>query len=305
MENPSKVEQTLLPLWEEILGVHGIGRHDDFFELGGQSLMAVHLVSELERVFGGRIPLGWIFEHPTVARLAKAIESRPPQAFEGPEFLVPIRATGSLAPLFCVHGVAGGVFAYREAAKLLGPERPVWGIMLVGRPIDRIPRTVEAMAERYLEEIRTVQPEGPYSVIGYSFGCLVAYEMASRLVAGGEGVAFVGLVTPPDQRTPASRLRRSLVLAKRALTRRAPTITTVCLAAAAAYRPRPFPGRIVYFRAASARPGRSEGLWGRLALGGLDVRTVPGEHLTIMQSDNAPEFAVELRSALAEIETPG
>jgi thioesterase domain-containing protein/acyl carrier protein len=300
IEGTSDVERALLPIWEDALGIRGIEAEDDFFELGGQSLMAVHLVSEVERTFGGTVPLGWILEHPTVARLAKAIEARPAQPVEGPEFLIPIRSSGTLPPLFCVHGAAGGVFAYREAAELLGQDQPVYGIMLVGRPIERVPRSVEAMADRYIEEIRTVQPAGPYRLAGYSFGCLVAYEMARRLAEGGDGVDFVGLVAPPTAPTLPGRIWRVARGALGARTAEPRTIKEICLAAARTYRPLPFAGRVVYFRAQSARSRKAEGLWSKLATGGLDVRTVPGKHLTIMRLENAPAFARELQLALSK-----
>ncbi|MGH7565658.1 MAG: thioesterase domain-containing protein [Gemmatimonadota bacterium] len=292
------IERVLLPIWQESLGVTEIGTRDDFFELGGQSLMAVHLVAEAERQLGGTIPLGWIFEHPTVEQLAAAIEARPLQVSRGPEFLIPIRASGTLPPLFCIHGVAGGVFAYREVARLLDLEQPVYGIMLVGRPVERIPRSVEAMAERYIDEMRSVQAQGPYRLLGYSFGCLVAYEMARQIEANGEMVDLVGLVAPP-RKLPALRpvwrlLRRRAIHAR---SQRAPSITSICMSATYSYRPLPYAGRIVFFRAEGAGSG-GERLWSRLAAGRLEVRRVPGDHLTIMRSHNAPEFARELRLAL-------
>jgi thioesterase domain-containing protein/acyl carrier protein len=299
IKGTSYVERALIPIWEDALGVTGIGTEDDFFELGGQSLMAVHLVSEVERTLGGSIPLGWILEHPTVARMARAIETRPSEPVKGTEFLIPVRASGSLPPLFCVHGVAGGVFAYREAAELLGPEQPVYGIMLVGKPLARIPRSVEAMADRYIEEIRMVQPVGPYRLAGYSFGCLVAYEMARRLSALGEAVDFVGLIAPPTGPASLGRLRSWARRALRIRVAEPRTIGMICLAAARSYRPLPFAGRVVYFRPENSRWRRSERMWSRLSTSGLDVRVVPGEHLTIMGQENAPVFARELRLALS------
>jgi thioesterase domain-containing protein len=295
-EQLTDVERVLLPIWRETLGIRDVGPDDDFFELGGQSLQAVHFVSLAERMLGGRIPLGWIFEHPTVSKLAAAISTRPARPPEGLEFAIPFRAGGSRTPLFCVHGVKGGVFAYREVASLLGPEQPVYGFMLIGRPLERIPRTVESMADRYIEEMRSIQPEEPYRILGYSFGCLVAYEMARRLREAGEEVGLVGLVAPP-RKLAAFRPVRRWVRRRTTRARREPSIYSICMSAGFSYRPHPYAGRVVYFR--EERVGREgERLWRRLAVGGLDVRRVSGSHLAIMRSPNAPAFARELQSLM-------
>jgi syringomycin synthetase protein SyrE len=290
------LERLLLPIWRETLGIRDVGPDDDFFDLGGQSLQAVHLVSLAERALGGRIPLGWIFEHPTASKLAAAIERRPVQPAEGVEFVIPFRGAGSRPPLFCVHGVRGGVFVYREVANLLGPEQPVYGFILVGRPLERIPRSVEAMAERYIEEMRIIQPEGPYRILGYSFGCLVAYEMARRLEAAGQQIGLIGLVAPP-RKLQASRPVGRLLRRSPIPDRTEPSIYSVCIAAARSYRPLPYAGRVVYFQEERG-DGGGDRLWRGLAGGGLDVHPVSGGHFAIMRSENAQAFARELEGLL-------
>jgi len=143
-------------------------------------------------VLGTELPVASLFQSPTVEQLAQTI--RQAGALLGWSALVPIQPGGSQAPLFCVHGVGGGVLGYAELARLLGPEQPVYGLQARGleggEPPD--PR-VEDMAIRYVEAMRSVRPRGPYCLGGYSFGGVVAFEMARLLQTQGEQVALLAL----------------------------------------------------------------------------------------------------------------
>ena len=187
-----EIEGRLVQIWEEVLGTKPIGIRDNFFDLGGHSLLAMRLFARVKQVLGTELPVASLFQSPTVEQLAQTI--RQAGALLGWSALVPIQPGGSQAPLFCVHGVGGGVLGYAELARLLGPEQPVYGLQARGleggEPPD--PR-VEDMAIRYVEAMRSVRPRGPYCLGGYSFGGVVAFEMARLLQTQGEQVALLAL----------------------------------------------------------------------------------------------------------------
>jgi len=184
------LERQMTNLWEEVLEVRPIGVQDNFFDLGGDSLLAAQLFALIEKNLGTRLPLSKLFEAQTVEQLAALLRSHPtaPQAS-----LVAIQAGGSRPPLFAVHGHRGEVLFYRELSVRLGPEQPFFGLQAQGLEGALASCTIEAMAASYLSEIRSVQPTGPYYLVGYCFGGLVAFEMAQLLHTQGEHVALVAL----------------------------------------------------------------------------------------------------------------
>jgi len=203
------VEWELAELWEEALGVRGIGVLDNFFALGGHSLIAVSLVAEVHRRFGIRLSVAALAQAPTIAAMRAALKVPGHPAHAAARFaanLVPIRAGGpSEPPLLLVHAHRGTVFAYHALAIALGDRYPIYGLQAQGlgegeEPLDSIP----AMAARYIEQIRTLQPEGPYRLAGWSLGGVVAYEMARQLESRGEVLAILALLdaSPPDDPAP-------------------------------------------------------------------------------------------------------
>jgi thioesterase domain-containing protein/acyl carrier protein len=188
-----ELELQLSLIWERVLGIRSVGREDNFFELGGHSLLAVRLFSEIEKRTGRRLPLATLFEAPTVERLAAVIRQ---EGWTAPwSSLVAIQPGGTRLPFYCVHPAGGGLLAYRDLARHLGPERPVYGLQAVGLDGARPPlSTVEAMASHYLGEIRGFQPQGPYFLGGYSDGGILAFEIARQLEAAGEPVGCVALL---------------------------------------------------------------------------------------------------------------
>jgi amino acid adenylation domain-containing protein len=210
-----ELEQRLTKLWEEVLDIRPIGVRDDFFDLGGDSLRGGQLLALIRRSFGTTLPLATLVEAPTIERLADLLRSpgRIPRAS-----LVPIQPGGSRPPLFCVHGHFGEVLFFRALSLRLGPDQPFFGLQSL--PPDRapVPCSVEDMAADYLHEMRAIQPSGPYYLLGYCFGAMVAFEMAQRLRAHGEEVALVALLEPdfPGRRAVLpfrhriSRIRRRI-----------------------------------------------------------------------------------------------
>ena len=177
----------LIKLWEKILNVRPIALQDNFFDLGGNSLVAVRLFSEMRKIFSRSFPLSILFQAPTVEKLANII--RKDGWTPAWTSLVPIQPGGSNPPFFCVHGGGGNVLIYRELARHLGADYPFYGLQARGLDgsgdyLD----TIEAMAESYLREIRELQPEGPYYLGGFCMGGQVAVEIAQRLVGDGQQV---------------------------------------------------------------------------------------------------------------------
>jgi acyl-CoA synthetase (AMP-forming)/AMP-acid ligase II/thioesterase domain-containing protein/acyl carrier protein len=183
-------EEALARLWAQLLDTERIGPRDNFFELGGDSLAAVHLFAEIERLFDKRLPLTTLFNVPTIEELAMLIGAE--VTMPARSSLVPIQPRGTRLPLFFVHGLGGGVLDYGELGRLLAPDQPFYGLQ--GRELDGVHEPlfeIEAMAAHYIKEIQTVQPTGPYRLGGYCYGGLVAYEMAQQLHAAGEEIALL------------------------------------------------------------------------------------------------------------------
>src|SRR5579863_1246168 len=187
-----KTTKQLTQIWQEILGIDSITPDKNYFDLGGDSSVAVQLFAQIDKVFGVKLPLATLFDAPTIEELARVL--RQDEAPAGWSPLVPIQTSGSRPPFFCIHGAGGNVLIYRELAERLGPEQPFYGLQAVGLDASRPPLTsIEEMATAYAKEIRRKQPHGPYFLGGYCMGGTVAYEIARQLQAQGERVALLAL----------------------------------------------------------------------------------------------------------------
>lgn len=208
-------EEKLVNIWEEILQVKPIGINDNFFELGGHSLLAVHMFSRINQEFDVNLPLATLFRDATIASLAEVIlEKSKPAIWSS---LIEIEPQGENPPFFCVHGLTGDILWFRELAHCLAPEYPFYGLQSRGLdgiqpPFERI----EQMAAHYIEEIRLLQPRGPYYLGGASFGGTVALEMAEQLMAQGEEVALLAVFdhAPPNinMEVQQGKMRRTMVI---------------------------------------------------------------------------------------------
>ncbi|MGC1963553.1 MAG: thioesterase domain-containing protein, partial [Candidatus Sulfotelmatobacter sp.] len=186
------IESRLVQIWEAVLGVRPIGVRHNFFELGGHSLVAVKLMNRVEQAFRKTLPIATLLQAPTIEQLAAILRQ---EGWEpSSSCLVPIQTGGSRTPFFCIHGANGAVVRFYDLARYLGSDQPFYGLQALGLD-ERFPSDtqIEVMASRYINEIRSVQPEGPYLLGGYSMGGSVAFEMARQLTAQGQERAVVVL----------------------------------------------------------------------------------------------------------------
>jgi thioesterase domain-containing protein len=197
-----RVESQLCEVWERLLGVSPVGIKDNFFNLGGHSLLALSLIAEVQKRFGRLLPLATMFEEGTVEHLARVVREQMTPASASP--LVAIQPGGSRRPVFFVHVGSGNVLCYLDLARHLGDDQPFYGLQDPSLSGAAPPfESIEEMASAYVRHLRAVQPAGPYVLGGWSFGGLVAFEMACRLTAAGQEVARLAVldsVTPEIER---------------------------------------------------------------------------------------------------------
>ncbi|WP_425335590.1 amino acid adenylation domain-containing protein [Ralstonia pseudosolanacearum] len=191
----SGIETRLASIWQALLGVETIGRHDDFFALGGNSLQAVRLIGLLAKA-DCRVTLTQLLQHPNIASLAAVAER---DGMRTRDQAVPVRTTGSQRPLFLVHEITGLDGYFTQLGAWIDADIPVYGLPAVGWGEPQL-RTIEGLAKRLKAAMRAVQPHGPYRLAGWSFGGVLAYEIAIQLIGEDEEVEFLGLL---DTRHPA------------------------------------------------------------------------------------------------------
>ena len=189
----NQTEQKITQIWQSIFDLEEISVDDNFFELGGHSLQAVQMVSKVEAEFGKQLPLVTLFKAPTIEQLATLITEQP--AEETWEPLVQLHAGSTGSPVFCVPGAGGHCHSLYYLAAALGKNHPVYAFQAKGLDGNSEPHTsLSEMADYYLELLLAKQADGPYFLVGHSFGGSVAFEMAKSLEASGREVGFVALL---------------------------------------------------------------------------------------------------------------
>lgn len=196
------LELQLSQIWERVLNNHRIGVKDNFFEIGGHSLLAARLVSQTQETLHVRLPLSSLFAGPTIAEMAVLIgQQNELKTWQGP--LVKVQANGHKRPIFCVHPAGGNVLCYYEMAQHMGQDRPFYGIEAVGLGgIEKMPDQMDALAARYIAAMKEVQPQGPYLLGGWCSGGLVAHAMAQQLLSQTEQVSLLALIDTSSQQEP-------------------------------------------------------------------------------------------------------
>lgn len=202
LRNPrTPQELTLCSLFAEALEQDRVGIEDDFFELGGDSLVATELITSIRAALGMDISISTFYNHPTVAALAGRCEV-PADPGDALDVVLPLRTLGAQSPLFCVHPATGLSWGYAGLLRHLR-DRPVYGLQSRALSGGVLPGSVEEMAADYVRQIRDVQQHGPYHVLGWSFGGRVAFEMAVQLQQAGESVPVLAMLdSAPPPREP-------------------------------------------------------------------------------------------------------
>ena len=193
------IETQVAQAWADVLGNPTIGVDANFFMLGGSSLVAIRLIARIQQHTGERLPVASLFTHATIAEQAALIASQQQRSGSS---LVPIQPLGAQPPLFLIHPVGGNVLCYRLLAEALKPDQPVYGLQSPGVDGEAVPEsgwTIEELAERYIDAIRSAQPHGPYALGGWSMGGVIAYEVAQRLRAAGETIRSLTVIDAPAQ----------------------------------------------------------------------------------------------------------
>jgi amino acid adenylation domain-containing protein len=302
-----ETERELLSLFEQLLDVRPIGIDDGFFQLGGHSLLAVELMVRIEKQFGRRLPLGAIFQGDRVADLA--VRLRKPELTQSSP-LVLLAPGGERTPFFFVHPVGGTILQYRALARRLGVERPFYALQspaLEGNPLS-LDITIESLAQNYIDAVKTAAPKGPYLLGGWSFGGLVAAEMARALRHAGEKVALLALLDSHAQSDPHDDPNELAALTAWELGdgqswpyQHFATVERIVhahLRAVRRWTPKPYDGRAILFAAHQNGVIRDATLgWGPL-LPQLSVIEVEADHFSLLREPAIDEVARKLHAAL-------
>jgi len=331
-----EIEERLVNLWQEMLAVNRISVTDNYFDLGGHSLLALRLFSEIKFSFQLELPLATLFYAPTVRTMAGVIRDSGVQAAAP---VVPIQPNGTKPPIFCIGALNGEVILFRRLALELGPDQPIFGLQPFSM-VDRL-STVETLAASYIEQLRQWGEPRPFCLLGYSFGGLVAVEMAYQLAKAGAEPPLVALIDSAylqgckSLESWSERMRRYRYhlnhivygaaglrhLLNRLRSRYFRTIHRVStrlgvgvpriasdisgrqLLAAESYRAKPYAGRVCLFKAES-RPeffGADPDLGWGGLLSELQIEEVPGDHGTINTGVNLKVLSRKLKAALSTV----
>jgi nocardicin nonribosomal peptide synthetase NocB len=307
----SPVEAELARIWRELLGVEEVGVTDSFFELGGHSLLVISLLHRIDQTFGrgSLLSITDIFKRVTIEDLARVLEGA---VDPRPDTLVPLRAEGSQTPLVLIHPSEGIALSYRNLVAHL-PDRPLHAINNphFGDP-ERAFTSVEEMARCYLGYLRSRFPDGPYCLGGWSFGGVVALEMAAQLVAGGQEVEalvlidsynFAGFDLPEPEGGAAELLAGRGIDVGTEEGRKLLFEVDHNGSLAARYRPHPYGGRVILLRAQDRDPddemGRdSHNGWRDVFLRKPEVYSIPGRHAEMLDPDRVELVGRSIAEAL-------
>jgi amino acid adenylation domain-containing protein len=315
----NELESQLTEIWEEFLKIKPIGITDNFFDLGGNSLLAMNLFAKIEAVCQIQLPLSAIFQAPNIAALARVLRAQ--IALPDWYSLVPIQPKGDCAPLFMIHSLN-----HRDFYHHLGTDRPIYGLHYgIANRSDRVPNlpTIEDLSAHYIKEMCDVQPQGPYYLMGHSFGGAIAYEMSRQLVAQGREVGLLalfntnldlhsrenisltqkianfrrlGLPELIDRAKHRLQFKFNILKDRYGFTGLAQVDTFIedprILSAMNDYLPQPYSGRVVLFKAINPLPmlnysaNEPELILNKLVSGEIEVYEVPGNNNTILKDPN-------------------
>jgi len=306
------LERTLASIWQQLLGVEQIGVHDNFFELGGHSLLGISMFEQIKKQFDQELSLSALFQAPTVAKLASMLKDGGyKQLWEN---LSPIQPNGSFPPFFCVHGDEANYFI----PQYLGKVQPFYAFFHQGEDGSKIKYTkVEDLATHFIKEMKTVRSKGPYYLGGYSFGGIVAYEMAQQLIAEGEEIGLLAMFDTAEPNEHARSMdeekkfydpiKKAIMrpMAQRYLNSGNPIppklrhfyIIDTYDKAIHAYKAKKLKGDLTLFRA-KATTGNAKMGWEDLVQGEVTVHEVPGDHYSMIKEPDVRVLAEKLAEQL-------
>ncbi|OOQ61561.1 non-ribosomal peptide synthetase [Mucilaginibacter pedocola] len=220
IEPRTDVEKLVADIWKEYLNVEKVGVYDNFFELGGHSLIAVKVMARIEKETGKRLPLAILFENSTVEKLSLVL------GMDGRSItwdsLVPVKPKGNKMPIYIVHGAGLNVLLFNTLANHMDPDQPVYGMQAKGlNGIDEPLNRMEDIAAHYVASIRAQNPNGPYALAGFSFGGIIAWEMAKQMEALNLEVRMLAMFDTYAYRTPyydpwlINKVKRGMYLGRR------------------------------------------------------------------------------------------
>ena len=203
-EPATETEKQIAAIWKDGIGLETIDIDTDFFELGGHSMIAVQVMTQLEKEMGKRLPLSTLLTYPTVRKLAQLVQTeKEPVNWKS---LVPIKPQGTKMPIYFIHGIGLNLLNFSGIISYLDPDQPVYGLQ--ARGLDGIDEPMDDMNEIaafYLKEVLEQNPNGPYAIAGYSFGGYVALEMARQLKAMGKEVKLLAMFDTNAQESDTKR----------------------------------------------------------------------------------------------------
>jgi acyl transferase domain-containing protein/thioesterase domain-containing protein len=331
------IEKKLTQIWRKTLKCKSIGIHDNFFELGGSSFLAVSILSEIALNFDANIPVSAIFQAPTIEKLANVLRS---EANILPWYsLVPIQPRGTRPILFGIHWLK-----YKDLSHYLGVNQPIYGLYYgmgdnTGNPISLL--KIEDLASHYIQEMRSLQPDGPYFLMGLSLGGAIAYEMAQQLISQNQKVELLIMFDTPLISSdisyypiPQRILNRFLMLIDyiwrlgwlevtnrikvRVKIKLRPIISKwfpkvnipkplVSISDIQEYLPKPYSGYVLLFKATHSYPDFRinflEEKWKQLVQGGIDVCEIFGSHNSILEKPHAKTIAEKITQLIDQFLT--
>lgn len=344
----NQTQQRLAQIWSQVLRVENIGIHDNFFDLGGTSVVAVQLFVQIENAFGKKLPLPTLLQAGTIEQLAKVIQLKSLKSWSS---LIAITAGNPTQkpPLFCIHAIGGGALYYRNLVEHIDPNQPVYGLEARGLDGQESPFTsIKDMAAYYIEQIFTVQPPSskPYFLAGSSMGGLIAFEIAHQLQNLGQKIALVALfdtISPVYQQFSLrnqvvnhlkqgyqftlARVKAKTNLLKSKIEQQIrrtsgkdaanlPSVTrnfrleveAINKQALKAYSPQAYPLQVTLFRAMNQPIGASWYFdtqlgWDKLAVKGVKVYNVPGNHLSLIEKPQVEVLAAKFEFCLKQAQT--
>ncbi|SHF40806.1 non-ribosomal peptide synthase domain TIGR01720/amino acid adenylation domain-containing protein [Seinonella peptonophila] len=305
MQAKTEVEKRLVEMWAEILEIDHVGIDDHFFALGGHSFHAMRLMAMIEEHLDISLPLSTLFEAPTIRELALHLEQKPDKTSS----LVCLQqGDKTIRPLFLIHPQGGGILSFAPLVSLLASELPVYGLQSIGYEGEEPPlATIEMMAERYCENIRTIQPKGPYRLLGWSFGGCLAVEMARYMESVGEEIEWVGLIDstwlPHEQKQSfIESITHPETIQAQAQSLGVETTSPKVVIwmqnglAYASYQPtKPVKADLYLFRAADHQATFGCYDWSQLTTGIYQQLECPGDHTTMLSLPHVKHLAIEIR----------